>query len=341
MIHTIEIENFRGIRTGRLEGLAPLTILTGPNASGKSAVLDALLVGASPDPADAVGRAVARHPVSISGARWLFWRLGSACRLMLVLESGSTAERHLRWTERVSSKLEDRLYARRSIPPFSMIEVFEGGPEEKRILGRTGIDSDNGYVTDRSEEESIEQQVSMLRLIDPGLPIPLHRTYSAVSRSGRLDEVTKLLRSIIGDFEQLEILVDDRDRPVLYAKGTGGSSPLPLSGDGVQSFVQLALELTMLEDGIALIEEPEVYQHPKALWQTAKVILANVRRGVQVVMTTHSLELIDALISEATEEDLDRMVTFNLALEDGDLQTERWTGDDFAFARREVGTDLR
>jgi predicted ATPase len=47
MIDAIEIENLRGIRHGRLDGLKPLTILTGPNASGKSTVLDALLIAAT------------------------------------------------------------------------------------------------------------------------------------------------------------------------------------------------------------------------------------------------------------------------------------------------------
>lgn len=57
MITSIDIENVRGIETGRIEGLTPLTILTGPNACGKSTVLDGLLVATSPTPEEALGRA--------------------------------------------------------------------------------------------------------------------------------------------------------------------------------------------------------------------------------------------------------------------------------------------
>lgn len=62
MIHSIEITGFRGIRQGRLEELGKLTVLTGPNGCGKSAVLDALLVGTRADVANAAGDAVCRHP---------------------------------------------------------------------------------------------------------------------------------------------------------------------------------------------------------------------------------------------------------------------------------------
>jgi hypothetical protein len=34
VITAIDVENLRGIARGRLEGVAPLTILTGPNGCG-------------------------------------------------------------------------------------------------------------------------------------------------------------------------------------------------------------------------------------------------------------------------------------------------------------------
>jgi len=46
MITKIEIDNFRGIREGALEGLAPLSILVGANNSGKSTALESLYLGA-------------------------------------------------------------------------------------------------------------------------------------------------------------------------------------------------------------------------------------------------------------------------------------------------------
>ena len=44
-------------------------------------------------------------------------------------------------------------------------------------------------------------------------------------------------------------------------------------------FVRFSLELAASGDGVALLEEPEVHQHPAAMQQTARVIMAAVRRG--------------------------------------------------------------
>src|SRR5437016_9270450 len=57
MIEKLEIENYRGIAHGEISGLAPLTILVGPNSSGKSTILEALLLAASPGSSDALARA--------------------------------------------------------------------------------------------------------------------------------------------------------------------------------------------------------------------------------------------------------------------------------------------
>lgn len=65
------------------------------------------------------------------------------------------------------------------------------------------------------------------------------------------------------------------------------------------------------------------------------------RRGVQEVITTHSLELIDVLLAEATSADLGKIALFNLLLEDGLLRTGRSTGSDLVFARGTLEKDLR
>ena len=44
LVDEIKIENFRGIRQGTLSALAPLSILVGPNNSGKSTVLESVWV---------------------------------------------------------------------------------------------------------------------------------------------------------------------------------------------------------------------------------------------------------------------------------------------------------
>ncbi len=44
MIENIEIENFRGIRRGRIDGLSRVNLFFGKNNCGKSSLLEALFL---------------------------------------------------------------------------------------------------------------------------------------------------------------------------------------------------------------------------------------------------------------------------------------------------------
>src|SRR5208282_3857926 len=119
------------------------------------------------------------------------------------------------------------------------------------------------------------------------------------------------------------------------------SVPATLVGDGIQSLLRLSLELAASGGGGALLEEPEVHQHPGAIRQSARAILAAVRRQIQVILTTHSLELIDAILAESSDEDLAQLSLFRLQLENGTLKSSRLSGSDIAFSRAQIEDDLR
>jgi AAA15 family ATPase/GTPase len=61
MIQSISINGLRGIAKGEIEGFAPLTILVGPNSSGKSTILDACMLAASANTENAIKRCVLRR----------------------------------------------------------------------------------------------------------------------------------------------------------------------------------------------------------------------------------------------------------------------------------------
>ena len=44
MLRSLEIQNFKGIKQGKLEDLAQVNVLVGRNNSGKSTILDALIL---------------------------------------------------------------------------------------------------------------------------------------------------------------------------------------------------------------------------------------------------------------------------------------------------------
>lgn len=344
MIHSIDIQHLRGIARGTLAGLAPLTVLTGPNSCGKSTVLDALWIAASPDPGEAVGRIVRRRPETRDGARWLIRNstANGAASLTIADAAGTSQKTDVSMAATgvapmTTSMGDGGLATGRSLPePYRTLVC-------SRTMGvtRTNFAANNLYSVEHSDGFRRSALVPFVRFVDPGLPVPIVKVYSEAARQGRRADAYPLLRDLMPGFQSLDILTEDDGTPALYATLDGAAIPVGLAGDGVQGFIQLALELSALTRGVALIEEPEVYQHPRAIHRTARVLLAAMRRDIKIVLSTHSLELIDALLDAASDADLERIALFNLSLDSGELRSSRYCGTDIAFNRDVVANDLR
>ena len=120
------------------------------------------------------------------------------------------------------------------------------------------------------------------------------------------------------------------------------SVPLQFAGSGILALASLSMELIVTPEGIVLIDEPEVHQHYRTLELTAKAIWAAVKRKIQVILTTHSLEFIDELIRTRPEEvGIDNLSVIRTNLRSGSLITQCYTGETVSFARTEMEEDLR
>jgi hypothetical protein len=228
--------------------------------------------------------------------------------------------------------------------PFTCLETRIIQPIAVNTL--TAFASDNSYVYSQLPEvfPAGAKLVPDVRFIDMragGTGVLLPNLYTEAVTQGRREEIRELLAAIVPGLSNLEILVSHRYEPVLHLVFSDKSVPVALVGDGIRSLLRLCLELAPRSGGLALIEEPEVHQHPRAIQQSVKALLASMRRGTQIVLSTHSLELIDALLLEATQDDLQHLSTYRLRLEDGVLVSSRFGGDQMAFARGQIEEDLR
>jgi hypothetical protein len=183
-----------------------------------------------------------------------------------------------------------------------------------------------------------------IRLIEPfemDPQVPLDALYSDAVRQGRLDPVLTTMRQVVPGLMDLRILTEGKT-PILYFKFADHSVPVAIAGDGVHALTRLCLELAVGPRGTVLLEEPEIHQHPGAIRQSAKAIIAAMRSHIQVVLTTHSLELIDCLLDESSPEELnDNVSLYRVVLIDGELKSHRHTGDEARFARTQIEDDLR
>jgi len=329
MLQSVAIEGYRGILEGRVEDLPRLGVLVGPNGAGKSSVLEALLIGAHPNPAEAIGRVV-RTRATARGARWLFHRGETHPARIIVRGEDETRTTVLQLQSSDGAEAD--------------VVRFDATTESGSALGgQTTFPLGEGtYVRSKATLDPGTRLPSFgqVRWVVPSSLSPLHETYSDAVRQGRRGAAKSIIRAVVPGLDDLESLVED-GQLALYVVFEDHSVPVPLLGDGIRTLAHLALELAARPEGTTLVEEPEVHQHPGAIRQSAHAILEATRRDIQVLLSTHSLDLIDALLAEATAVDRSRLAFYRFRLEEGRLVTSRIPGDDALAARVRIGEDLR
>jgi hypothetical protein len=321
VISSIGVQGFRGIHEGVVKDLPRLGIFVGANGSGKSSLLEAILIGVHDDPGSAIGQVV-RARGTPRGARWLF-------------EKGAGKE--------VAISIETNDWARTTTLDY--VPSVDGGndvvnfSEDGSYFGQVAFAPGTNDFLRTGDRVSRSAQV---RWLEPFSPFQgeLHDVYTEVVTAGRRSAAKDIIKAVIPGFENLEILVE-AGRPVVHIVLADHSVPVALAGSGISVLIRLALVLAASPGGTVLIEEPETHEHPAAMRQSARAILEATRRGVQVLFSTHSLDFIDTLLADATPEDLNDLAVYRLAKKNGVLATTRIDGPDVLRARGTMEDDLR
>jgi energy-coupling factor transporter ATP-binding protein EcfA2 len=335
MIQSISINGLRGIAKGEIEGFAPLTILVGPNSSGKSTILDACMLAASANTENAIKRCVLRRYGVNRPGRWLLTRPFQSSEHSI----GIRVSRQPRLIRMRYVDDEENDWVNIDVTSRNAI-VLKG----KALFSATSFKSFRGPNRTADPELQNRGTVSQIGLVDSrvlGSPKSLAELYSASVEAGNLGNVLNLAKEIVPGVRDIRLLMEGGDA-VVHLELENSSLPVGVLGDGVQMLFRLAFEMAVVSTGVVLLEEPEVHQHPRVIRQSAKIIAAAVQRNVQVILTTHSLELIDALLGEAKDRDLlDQLAVFRTNLTEGQLATSRISGADAAFSRQQIEDDLR
>ena len=315
MIRGVELRNFRGIVSGELSFASPLTLLVGPNGAGKSSVLEAIDLATKDHPQFELKHVAGRRTADGREERWLINSGRGTSTVKL------TADQLVRQVKLESSDGQ-------SVRTDSKIE-----PSSEAVTGSTN--SPFAYAESRKLPAPV-------RLIEPYVTdkLSLADLYTSAAEQGRRGEVAAFLGELVPGLRDVEIM-SRSGHATVYLTYADGSRPAALAGDGVQLLLKLGLELASLSGGVALLEEPETHLHPAAIGIAAKAIWIAVNRGVQVVATTHSIDMIDAIVAGASTGDLEKLSLCRLRLTSGQLACSCLSGADVAFSRSEIQDDLR
>ena len=337
MIRSVAIERLRGIRSGDVAGLTGISILVGPNSAGKSTVLDAIYIGAAFNPAQAVQEVLARRAGLQNPNRWILYTSheGNANQGLVAI----TTEDEFGRVVFMKRPSPDAFDANLSLSVASFpVDNFRSHPDIETfeaLLKSLPVQNTRGPLP-------------------PGLPVKLVDLSGAAANQRSLPELltdasergtrkaaVQLIVDLVDGASDLQILTPRPNTPVVYLSVNELARPTGVLGDGVQALIRICLELGATQGSVLLLEEPEAHMHPAALRQLARAILASAKRKVQVILTTHSIELIDSFLSEADEQSTADLSIHRFSLRSGKLEVFRSDASDAAFARVQVEEDLR
>ncbi len=344
MITSVKIETFRGVREGGVDGLAPISILVGPNNTGKSTVLEAIAVaGLAPD-AHAVAEIVLRRggPALDALARVVRQGAERASVIVQVVIAGQAQEQRADVSAGGNKKFEWSVEARQEGLQDPMDVLSIGTPQGGRSV--VLVDA-SGRRADRIDlVNPIVKLADSFRFVDVEAVRgrgALEDAYTLIDEAGQLAKIVKALSRAMPSLTDLRILKVGQDFLLHTFFSSGPPVPAYLAGDGFKRFLELAAAALNVRKGIVLLEEPESFQHPRYLEELATLLHLAAKEGTQVVLSTHSVELIDLLLQAPEAEGLAYPAVHRLRLVEGKLRATTIDRESAVIGRRDLLEDLR
>lgn len=350
-IEKIEIEKFRGIRQGLVGGLTPLSILVGPNNCGKSAVLEAVYLSwASWAAAAHVPAIVRRRGGPIRHAQESFMYTGTTPAAAQIRLSGTNGQWGNSTTLEIASVRNGGLVTEarsaglvEPMAQYNLSHSHHDGGGAKRVSQQVMDDargrSHNPLLLTSRMDRGF--QVSFVDVDAVRAHGQLEECYSRLEKWNALEEVLAALRLSMEDLKDLRILQSDGEYILHLTHAKQKPTAAYLAGDGFKRFLALSAAILDGEDDVVLLEEPESYLHPRYVRELVTLLHNQVRKGKQVILCTHSHELIDALLTPQESEHSVSPSVHRLRLIDGVLRSVTVLAEDARVISQELFEDLR
>lgn len=153
------------------------------------------------------------------------------------------------------------------------------------------------------------------------------------------EEILEMLRLFDNNIIDIEILSTRKIRTAIKIRHqTLGLAPLYVFGQGINRALMMAIALMSNENGVLLIDEIERSIYLSTIDRVFSWLVRNCEiRSIQLFITTHSLEVVDAMLAAMT--DLDNLACFTLSKER--LPPRRLDGEMLHRLRFDRGLDVR
>jgi AAA15 family ATPase/GTPase len=302
MLRSLEIQNFKGIKQGKLEDLAQVNVLVGRNNSGKSTILDALImlrcavVGRDYLGIDGleqiIRRRVDRGDIDHTE---LWFKLNSGVPLLFSAQYANGKKLTEIWSSspqvRISSDdYEIGNFGRNSYSPRDVSNAGYWG-EISRAIGAAEV-----------------THLGCIHMLDPnGIHQPMaERLWPELIKDRRDVRVVKMLNEIYRtNIEYLSFMPFPSQTRLVAALPHAGIA-VDWLGDGMRYAVNILALGVLLRGTALLVEELETHQHPESLRKLTQTLFELAKQqDLQLFLTTHSMELITYALDAAEEKGID------------------------------------
>ena len=296
----LEIKNFRGIDHLKMEDLSRVNIFLGQNNSGKTSILECLLLilgMSSPDMPQSLNRLRSRNNITgVVDVRYMFNNLILANAPEITVLQTNDVRRHLKLS--LSYVFDEKEQIQPNVPmPISdsfalintlemLFDVTEGGMPKNYRSSLTFNQA--GTITNRKLAEGYVEK-DFVGLITADLfSGNLVNDLSELFKRKQKDLILERLAMFDKAIYTIDILKDD---VYIGFEGVNEQLPLGMTGDGLRRYLNIVASSANPLTNIILIDEIDNglhYSAYKKLWEAIFALATDTNK--QVFVTTHSKE---------------------------------------------------
>jgi len=316
MLRSLEIQNFKGIKQGKLEDLAQVNILVGRNNSGKSTILDALIMLRSAVVAqDFLNRSgieqILRRRVDRGrgelGHDDLWFRMSTDRPFMLSVKLDHEAALKQEWRSHGNNNAPEASNEMIVGPNGSV--VYKWPSRGDNAQAKTFRNHNVWQDIANHASESVATFLALIHILEPNL---IHQDidegfWYELARDRKDKKVIEMLNDIYQtDIETLNFGLFPPPQRRLVVALPETSLAVDWLGDGFRYAVNILAFGVVLHGTALLVEELETHQHPESLRKLTQTLFELAKQqDLQLFLTTHSMELITYALEAAEEKGVD------------------------------------
>lgn len=354
MIKSLQLENFRSYSKLELQDLGRVNLIFGKNNSGKTAILEALLLAALPSQVGNVARRLNesrsdpmggsnRSLEDLFGGLFHNWNYENTIKIYWIRTEEN--QNLLGWSRQLS--IFTNLGSQSLLPFIDSTDAVSLNFQIESVEMEVSTEAkDFGYsfffedLTSPSrigrDKATRGTDVSIVYLVARGIRDMNGEAqrFSILQVDNKHQEVENALRIIEPRLKKLVVIAQERGSSLYGDLGVGRLIPLWQMGDGMLRILSIALSLSQSQNGIVLIDEVENGLHFSVQEDVWRLIFRTARRlNVQVFVTTHSDECLAAATRAAYAEDaFEELRGIRIDRHESEVSAAIYEGKDLGFA---------